>query len=93
MKRIDLLIELLRAIYTLLKEYTEAHSETAAPQEELEEWLDKEAVMCYLRIKASTYYRWVRQGKLKPRGTDGGHRYFKDDLQEIFERRQMRQRG
>ncbi len=60
---------------------------------ELEEYLDKEQVKDYLDIRETTYYRWVKQGKLNPRGGKGQHRYYKQDIRELMERRKYRKRG
>ncbi|RQP15261.1 MAG: DNA-binding protein [Parapedobacter sp.] len=63
------------------------------PADGLEPWLDKEQVKDYLGIKDTAYYRWVKQGKLNPRGAKGRHRYFPGDIRELMEQRTYRKRG
>lgn len=58
----------------------------------LEEWLTKEQAMEYLGIKRSTYYRWVADGILKPRGDAGEDKFFKADLAALVRERGKRKR-
>lgn len=58
----------------------------------LEPYLDKQEVMKYLRIRETTYYRWVQEGKLQPRGP-GDDKFFLRDIHELMERRKYRHRG
>ncbi len=67
--------------------------QTTNPTNELEEYLDKEQVKDYLGIGETTYYRWVKMGKLNPRGGKGQHRYYRRDVRELMERRRYRKRG
>lgn len=67
--------------------------QAAAPIDELEPLLDKTQVMDYLDIKDTAYYRWVKEGKLKPRGGNGRHRYFLSDIKKLMEQRTYRKRG
>ena len=66
----------------------------AKPEESvLEPLLDKLEVMEYLGIKDTAYYRWVKQGKLKPRGGKGQHKYYLSDIKALMEQRKYRKRG
>ena len=103
MKRIDLLIELLRAIYTILQNYTQTHPRAIAPHGSLKEWLDKggegkhllnkQEAMVYLDITPSTYYRWIKQKRLRPLGRRGQHHFYESDLLSLKTRRLYRERG
>lgn len=59
---------------------------------ELETWLSKEQAMDYIGIKKSTYYRWVEQGILVPRGEAGQDKFLKTDLKKLVEERKYRKR-
>lgn len=65
----------------------------AAPAEKLEPLLNKEQVMDYLDIKETAYYRWVKDGKLTPRGGKGQHKYYPNDIKKLMEQRKYRKRG
>jgi len=100
MKRLDLLIELLQAIYTILQNYTQTHPRVIAPHGGLEEWpnnskrlLSKQEAMDYLGITESTYYRWINDNKLRPRGAPGRDHYYENDLLALKDRRRHRERG
>ena len=103
MNRIDTLIELTSKTHDLLNSILDrkgcclvcqSKPQESVPNqsEELEEWMTKEEVMTYLKISNTTYYRWIQEGKLKPRGT-GEHRYYKRDLKVILQARKYRERG
>ena len=49
--------------------------------------------MDYLNIKDTAYYRWVKEGKLKPRGATGPHKYYLNDIKKLMEQRKYRKRG
>jgi len=58
----------------------------------LVEWFSKEQVMEYLRISRSTYYKWLKEGILKPSSTIGEHRFLASDILEIVKGRKFRER-
>ncbi|MCL4640306.1 MAG: helix-turn-helix domain-containing protein, partial [Olivibacter sp.] len=92
MKQLKLIVNLLQAIYELLQVYRMYYEATQSPSSPTPEWLDKQEVMTYLKITESTYYRWVKKGILQPRGSGGQHRFFREDLVFLFERRKYRER-
>lgn len=92
MKQLTLIVHLLKAIYELLKDSQICRQETECSCHQALGLLDKQEVMAYLKITESTYYRWIRKGLLQPRGVDGQHRFFKQDLAPLFERRKYRER-
>ncbi len=53
----------------------------------------KREAMEYLGITESTYYRWINEEKLKPRGGPGQDYYYESDLLLLKTRRRYRQRG
>ena len=46
--------------------------------------MTRQKVIQYLEISESTYKRKVKDGSLKPMKTAGGHRFYKQDLQEAY---------
>ncbi|HWV72964.1 MAG TPA: helix-turn-helix domain-containing protein [Pseudosphingobacterium sp.] len=92
MKYLKIAVELLNAIYQLLKIQIE-HKQLCEHCRQDDTWLDKWEVMDYLRITESTYYRWIQKGVIQPRGGSGQHRFFKNDLHQLFEKRKHRERG
>jgi len=86
MKQLKLIIKLLQAILDLLHQAILLGTDVHSPRP----WMSKQEVMDYLRITESTYYRWLEMGLLEPRGPEGQDRYFKEDLQTIFEKRKHR---
>ncbi|MEC3879128.1 helix-turn-helix domain-containing protein [Parapedobacter sp. 10938] len=58
----------------------------------LEKWLSKQQVMEYLDITSSTYYRWVADGTLVPRGGAGEDKFFVSDIQKLVAERRYRKR-
>jgi len=94
---LQLIISLLKQILHKLTHIERALLHVASllahrPDDELEEWLTKEQAMDYLGIKRSTYYRWVAEGVLKPRGDAGEDKFFKADLVAIVQERGQRKR-
>lgn len=53
--------------------------------------LTKQEVMDKLNITKSTYYRWVGEGVLQPRGV-GEDRFLKSELTELLKERKYRKR-
>lgn len=86
------LMERLVALQTVDRRH-ERYVLPATNVDHLEEYLDKEQVKDYLGIGEATYYRWVREGKLNPRGGKGQHRYYKRDIRALMEQRRYRYRG
>ena len=92
-KCMEQLIEIQQQHLSLLTSFYElVRTGTEPVPDHLEPWLGKGQVMEYLKITESTYYRWVEQGKLQPRG-EGEHRYYRSDIAAFMERRKYRQRG
>lgn len=60
-------------------------------QEEDQVLLTKQEVMDQLNITKSTYYRWVSEGVLQPRGM-GEDRFLKSELKQLLEERKYRKR-
>lgn len=79
------------ASYLLKTVPSTAHA--AQEEEKLEPLMDKQEVMNYLDIKETAYYRWVKKGKLKPRGGKGQHKYYPSDIKALMEQRKYRKRG
>lgn len=93
MERIDLLNEVVRDIYDLMVHQTTKPTYCSACMEmELEKWMSKQEVMDYFKISKSTYYRWVKQGKLLPRKRFGEDRYFKRDILKLLQKLNRRER-
>ena len=82
-----------RSVVSYLEKTTETPDSTRQADEKLEPLLDKEQVMEYLGIKDTAYYRWVKNGKLKPRGGKGRHNYYPGDIKALMEQRKYRKRG
>ncbi|SEL93427.1 helix-turn-helix domain-containing protein [Parapedobacter koreensis] len=88
---LEKLVALQEADHRLCRVVLQPGADTSA--DELEDYLDKQQVKDYLGIGEATYYRWVREGKLNPRGGKGQHRYYKRDIRELMEARKYRYRG
>lgn len=95
----DELIELVRSIEAsvrLLCRKARALSATAAAQAQGEEvgnrLLNKQETMDYLGITNSTYYRWIQEGKLRPRGLPGQDYFYESELIFLKSRLQYRER-
>lgn len=54
--------------------------------------LDVEQVLRVLRISRSSYYRFVKEGKLQPRKVGGRHCYYLSDLDKMIEESKRRGR-
>lgn len=57
-----------------------------------EELLDMEQVLRILRISRSTYYRFVKEGKLLPRKIGVRHCYYREDLKDMIQESKRRGR-
>lgn len=75
----DELCVIIRKLKVVLKTMEVETNSTA-----LVEWFSKEQVMEYLRISKSTYYKWLREGVLKPSSKIGEHRFLASDILEII---------
>lgn len=82
-----------KSVAAYLRETAENPANATQAEERLERLLDKEDVKEYLGIKDTAYYRWVKNGKLKPRGGKGQHRYYPSDINKLMEQRKYRKRG
>lgn len=91
MKRIDQLIELLRAIYTLLQQYTESHPVPPGAQAEPGEYLEPWEVQKRLGISERTFYRHLKQGVLVPRRVGKRIFFYPSDLEAAI--RESKRRG
>lgn len=95
----DFLIEsgLLEQLVELLPKLDESQlvqsQKTPLKKESLEPYLNKEQVKDYLGIKETAYYEWIKDGRLKPRGGKGQHKYYLSDIRELMEHRKYRYRG
>ncbi|WP_345229735.1 helix-turn-helix domain-containing protein [Olivibacter ginsenosidimutans] len=82
--------EQVQELCQLLRIYLERGADR---QGELPRWYSKDEAMRYLRIEKSTYYRWIAEGKLKPRDNGGQDCFLEEDLVPVREKRKYRERG
>lgn len=95
----DVLIQILNCLLLadtrvdgVLERLAEQLQQQKDPPAVLEKWVTKEQAMEYLAITKSTYYRWVKEGILKPRGVAGQDKFLVGDLTELIEKRRHRYR-
>lgn len=95
----DVLIQILNCLLLadsrvegVLEHLAEQQWQQKDSQPVLEKWITKEEAMEYLAITKSTYYRWVKEGILTPRGVAGQDKFLVADLTDLIEKRRHRYR-
>lgn len=98
-KQHDTLIQILNCLLDTgtrlnasLDRLAEQQSQQDKTPEVLQKWISKQQAMDYLDITDSTYYRWVKDGTLMPRGGAGQDKFLVSDLAKLIEERRYRRR-
>jgi len=85
MSTLKRLCEAVEGIFKLLQELARyLVSEKKNQADTPEKLLGMEEVMARLNISRSTYFRYVREGELRPRKTGKRHYFYESDLEEAL---------